>query len=389
MPRFGNQERKYLDEVLASGNLFYAGGEKTKNLCAKFGKMIGVKYCATASSGTAAIHAAIGALELPPGSEVITTPITDMGTVIGPLYQNLIPVFADVDPFTYNITADTIARALTDRTRAIIVVHLAGNPAEMDEILALARERNLFVIEDCAQSYGAKYKNKPVGTMGNIGCFSLNQYKHITCGDGGLAVTRDEDLYEKICKFTDKYYDRTHAGRRPTALAPNYRMTELQAAVALAQLQQLENITNRRNAIGNQINRAIAPLQGITPHKVYPHNFCSYWFTMFRVNPAVLGCSRDEFATALKHEKVPASGGYIDYPLYMEPVFAKKAFFPGGVWPAEVIAGHPVRYEAGACPVAEEVLKTAIRVSVSEDFSDKQVQACIEGVERAYAGVRE
>ena len=218
MARYGNLEKKYLSEAIESGNLFYANGKFTKKLTDRVKKYFNIEYAALMSSGTAALHCAIGALQIPPGFEVITSPITDMGTLIGILYQNLIPVFADVDPHTYNMTADSIKKVITERTRAIIVVHLAANPAEMNSIMELAEEYKLFVIEDCAQSYGAKIGQKYVGTFGHIGCYSLNAYKHISCGDGGFLITHNKEIYQKAFNFADKNYDRLQLNDRLNSL---------------------------------------------------------------------------------------------------------------------------------------------------------------------------
>jgi perosamine synthetase len=383
--KFGEAEKKNLGEVIDSGDLFYVNGDKTKKFCTRVRDYFGVKYCSTASSGTAAIHAAIGALEIPPGKEVITSPITDMGTLIGVLYQNLVPVFADVDPRTYNITAESIKAKMTSGTAAIIVVHLAGNPAQMDGIMAVAREHGIPVVEDCAQSYGAKYGGNFIGTIGNAGCYSLNAFKHISAGDGGFVITNDKDLYERAANFADKSYDRLNTGRRLTVLAPCYRITELQSAVALAQMDKLDYITGRRHELGDRFNKGISGLDGVLPHEVSGGNYCTYWFTMLRVDPAL--CSRDLFASKLKAEGVPASGGYIERALYLEPVFARKSFFPGGIWPAERLVGKDVFYKAGDCPEAERVLATAVRINIDETQSEGTIDSWIEKVKKVHSVV--
>ena len=163
--RFGKEELKELQEALEQNTLFYWGGEKVKTFAKKFADMYSMPYCATTSSGTAAIHTALGAAGVSEGDEVITSPITDMGTVIGILMQNAIPVFADLDENSYNMTAETISEKISDKTRAIVVVHLAGSPADMDPIMTLAREKGIKVIEDCAQSYLSSYKGKLCGTI--------------------------------------------------------------------------------------------------------------------------------------------------------------------------------------------------------------------------------
>jgi dTDP-4-amino-4,6-dideoxygalactose transaminase len=389
MARYGNLEKKYLSEVIDSGNLFYANGKFTKNLTDRVKKFFNIDYAALMSSGTAALHCALGALQIPPGFEVITSPITDMGTLIGILYQNLIPIFADVDPHTYNITAESIKKVITERTRAIIIVHLAANPAEMNSIMELAEEYKLYVIEDCAQSYGAKIGQKYVGTFGHIGCYSLNAYKHISCGDGGFLITDNKGFYQKAFNFADKNYDRLQLNDRLNSLAPNYRITELQSAVALAQFQQLDEITKLRHEFGDAFNQGIKDISGVFPHKVNEMNYCTYWFTMIRIDPKQIGVSREEIVAALNYEKVEATAGYIPRPIYMEPLFLNKSFFPENIWPAELAADKQYTYAQGLCPIAEEILTTAIRIPIDETMSEKKIQQMIKGVHTAIENVRE
>jgi len=223
--RFGEPELQQLREALAQQTLFYWKGTKVKTLTEKFAALYGSPYCVAASSGTAAIHVALGALGITEGDEVITAPITDMGSVIGILYQNAIPIFADLDPHTYNMTASSIAARITDKTKAILVVHLAGNAADMDPIMDLAQRHGIKVIEDCAQSYHCFYKGRLAGTIGDIGCFSLNDFKHISAGDGGMLLMRDKSLYERAFRFADKNYNRfphlPDTARDIASLAPN------------------------------------------------------------------------------------------------------------------------------------------------------------------------
>src|SRR5438093_4482139 len=185
-----------------------------------------------------------------PGDEVIVPPITDMGTVLPVLWQNAVPIFVDLDPRTYNMTPATVEQAITPRSRAIIAVHLAGNACDLKALKAIADKHKLWLIEDCAQSHGCTYDGKPVGTVGQLGIYSYNEFKHISCGDGGLVVTNDNSLATKARLATDKAYNRAPGAtaREPHFLADNYRMTELQGAVALAQLGKLDSIVSRRRA---------------------------------------------------------------------------------------------------------------------------------------------
>ncbi|MGI6538519.1 MAG: DegT/DnrJ/EryC1/StrS family aminotransferase [Caldicoprobacterales bacterium] len=385
--RFGDEELQQLKEALEQNTLFYWSGSKTKELCKKFADMYNVKYCVTTSSGTAAIHVALGALGVTEGDEVITTPVTDMGTVIGILYQNAIPVFADLDPHTYNMDPKSLEEKITDKTKAIIVVHLAGNPADMDSIMEIARKHGIKVIEDCAQSYLSYYKGRLAGTIGDIGCFSLNDFKHISAGDGGICIMNDEDLYYKAFRFADKNYDRFSkdpaALRRIEFLAPNYRITELQSAVALAQLDKLEWICNRRNAYGDKLSEAIKGLPGISIPKIEEGNKSSYWFYMFRIDENEAGVSRDEFSKALAAEGVPNQPGYIPTCIYEYDLFLNKNAYNGTKAPFDSnYYGKEINYFKGMCPTAEEILNTAIRLTVNEFYTEQDLEEVIEAIRK-------
>src|SRR5437762_2987268 len=190
--RYGAEELEQLRAALEQQTLFYAHGKKVFELERAFAKHCGTKHAVAASSATAAIHAALIALGISPDDEVIVPPITDMGSVLPILWQGAIPVFADLDLRTYNVTADSVARCVTEKTRAIIAVHLAGNSCDLDLLNRQAAGRGIPLIEDCAQAHACIYRGKRVGSFGVMGCFSLNEFKHISCGDGGVIVTNDD-----------------------------------------------------------------------------------------------------------------------------------------------------------------------------------------------------
>jgi dTDP-4-amino-4,6-dideoxygalactose transaminase len=390
--RFGEAEMNQLREALDQNTLFYWAGKKVKEFCARTASLYGAKYAVAASSGTAAIHTALGAVGVSEGDEVIVSPITDMGSLIGILFQNAIPVFADLDPHTYNMDVRSIEKCITDKTKAIVVVHLAGNPSDMDEIMALAGKRKLSVVEDCAQTPLALYRGRYAGTLGHIGCFSTNDFKHISTGDGGVLVTDDESLYRKAFSFADKNYNRLSPGssmRDVEFLAPNYRMTELQGAVGLAQLEKLPGICKRHTAIGDRISAGIGGLRGLYPPLVREGNVCTYWFYMMRINKAEAGVDAEEFARALNAEGVPCQKGYIPSPVYLYPLFQKKSAYPGTHAPFDSpYYGRDISYPPGLCPVAEELLETAVKFSVNQFFTDTDVDeiiAAIGKIARYYA----
>lgn len=381
--RFGVEEVRELVEALEQNTLFYHFGKKVKQFLSDFNAMYGVKYSVATSSGTAAIHVALGAAGVTVGDEVITSPITDQGTLIGILYQNAIPVFADLDPHTYNLDPASIEARITERTKAIVVVHLAGNPADMDAIMAIARKHKLKVIEDCAQSYMTKYKGRYVGTIGDYGCFSTNDFKHISTGDGGIVTVNsgDESDYKVVHAFADKNYQRLGevVSRDLNYLAPNYRMTELQGAVGIAQLKKLPWICERRRRHGDRITEGIGGLPGVAAHKVTEGGECTYWFYMLRVDESQLTCTREEFSKALSAEGIPNSAGYIPDVVYMQPLFQKRQAYLGSQFPFDLTG---ITYKRGDCPNAERILQTAIRIGVNEFFTDQDIEDIIAGVRK-------
>ena len=384
--RFGEEELIQLKEALDQQTLFYWYGKKVKGFCEKLAGMYGANHCVAVTSGTASIHTALGAVGVTEGDEVIVPPITDIGTVIGVLYQNAIPIFADLDPHTYNFDPKSVEEKITDKTKAIIVVHLAGNPSDMDAIMAVANKYNIRVIEDCAQSWLSYYKGRLAGTIGDIGCFSTNDYKHISTGDGGALLTNDESLYRKAFKFADKNYDRLGDGqatRNCEFLAPNYRMTELQGAVGIAQLDKLEAICTRRNIIGDRITKEIAGFKGVYPPKVLEGCKSSYWFYMMQIDEYESGVHASEFAKALSAEGISAGYGYIPTCVYEYPLFVEKNVYQGTHAPFDSpYYGKEIVYGKGMCPTAEQILERAVKFSVSEFYTDKDVDDIIAAVRK-------
>ncbi|MEA2711791.1 MAG: hypothetical protein QOF78_4392 [Phycisphaerales bacterium] len=379
--RYGDEEMNELKEAVAQGTLFYASGKKVKALEKAFAEKHGAKFGIASSSGTAAIHAATMAAGISPGDEVIVPPITDMGTILPVMWQGAVPIFCDLDPHTYNMTPQAIEAVLSERTRAIIAVHLAGNPCELRAIQQIADKRKIILIEDCAQSHGTKYDGKPVGSFGHIGCYSFNEYKHISTGDGGMITTSDAELAAKLRLATDKAYDRSPgvAIRDPKFMANNYRMTELQGAVALAQLKKLDSIVNRRNSWGTRLTDRLKQFQsvGLNMPAVTPGGTHTYWFCMMRVDKEKLGASADEFTAALKAEGLPVSAHYITRPIYKYPLFVNHSAFERG--------DHPykrVNYTQVKCPNAENILDTCVIMPVNEAYSDDDLEETAKAFEK-------
>ena len=282
---FGEEEIALLADVIRSGTLFSVSGTFVKTLEKRFAEMLGVKHAYACASGTAAVHTAIAAINPDPGDEIVTSPVTDMGALAPILYQGAIPVFADVDPQTCNITARTIEPCLSGRTRAIIVTHLFGNPCDMHPIMTLAEKHGIAVIEDCAQSFRATYDGRPVRTFGKIASFSLQQGKHITTGEGGLVVTDDDDLARRMFLFINKAWGYGDAQPGHYFLALNYRMSELQGAVAVAQLPKLAGGVEQRIRMADKLTRSLRSVKGIVTPWSHPNSTHTYWKYCLRVEP--------------------------------------------------------------------------------------------------------
>ncbi len=383
--RFGEEEKKQLLEVIDNDVLFYFMGKKVFEFQTQFAELYGMKHCVACSSGTAAVHIAVGSLMLPPGTEVITSAITDMGSLTGILYQNLIPVFADIDPDTYNMSPISIEQRITRRTGAILVVHHSGLAADMDAILAVANQHHLPVIEDCAQAYLCEYQGRMAGTMGRISAFSLNHFKHITCGSGGMVLTNEDGLRKTASLFLDKCYDREGGKRNPFFLAPNYQMTELQGAVALAQLAKLRWIIQMRRRLGDELTRRLRQIPGICPQAIPAGCRHTYFLFLFRVDLQRLGVSLGEFSRALAAEGIPnkphmITGGMCEY---QYDLFRNRSAFPSSAHPfVNREFGTDVSYPDGLCPVAEKAFEETINLDINEFYTDRDIDDMARAVEK-------
>jgi len=370
--RWGREELERLTAMVEQDTLFYAKGPQCAALLNEFRRTYPLQWAMPTSSGTAALHVAVASLQLPPGSEIITSPVTDMGSVIGALYQQCVPVFADIDPHSYNLDPDDIRRKITPKTKALMVVHLAGNPCDMDAIMAIAREHDLYVIEDCAQAWGATYREKPVGLFGHIACYSFNEFKHVSCGDGGIVATNDTRFGPTLAKWGDKNYDRATNSRNPESLAPNYRMSEPQAAVAAAQLSKLPGIIAQHIHLGKRLLNHLheLALPGIALPETDSRNTHSFWFCLLRMDSAHFHCTRDEFVAALLAEGAQAVAGYIPKPIYKYPLFQNHDFF-AGCWPLREAGLTTMDYRHVHCPAAETMLADGISLPISPAFTEE------------------
>lgn len=332
-PAMGAPEIAGVTKVILSKQLNCVEGTVVKALEREFAAAYGAPKAVASTSGTAAVHVALAALGLNPGDEVITTPLTDMGSIIPILQSNCIPVFADIDPLTGNLSAETIAEKITPRTKAVVLVHLFGRPADLGPVVELLAARNIPLVEDCAQAHFAEYKGKKVGTFGAFGCFSFQQSKQVTCGDGGVTLVNRPEFAERAALFVDKGWDRKKGLRSHLFLGMNYRMTELQGAVARAQVKRLPTLIGRRRAAADALTAALKGVPGVDPVATPADVSPSWWMYQLRVDEEAVGLSTRVFGDALRAEGVRVQMDYVPEPVFNYPVLREPRTYGDSGFP--------------------------------------------------------
>ena len=340
----GLEEKIAVNKVLDKGNLsqflgswhkdFY-GGPNIRLLEESWSNLIGVNYSISVNSNTSGLFSAIAACGIKPGDEVIVSPYTMSASAIAPLIYGAVPVFADIDIDNFGLCPNSVESKITERTKAILVVHIFGNPAKMDEIMQIAKKHNLFVIEDCAQAPLAKYKDKYVGTIGDIGIFSFNYHKHIHTGEGGIVTTNNENLAKKIQLIRNHSENSVSAmnfDKEMNLYGFNYRMTEIDAAIGIEQIKKLPFLIEERIENANIFADKIGQIPGIKAPIIEKNSKHVYYKQPFRFDQNKIGIHRDKFIEAIKAE-IPSAilredtplieSGYVR-PLYLLPIFQNK-----------------------------------------------------------------
>ncbi len=357
---FEEEELQALIEVAREKKLRRA--EATLEYERSIAEYFGVKHAIAVSSGTTALHIALAAFGIGPGDEVIVTPYTFVASDTCVLEQNAIPIFADVDPVHLTLDPEDVARRITSRTKAIIPVTITGSLVDMDPIMDLAKQHNLWVLEDACQSIGAYYKGHPVGTIGHVGAFSTITGKITNTGEGGFVITDDTDLFEKMWGYQDFARKRSlgpaskyHWGLPCT----NYRITNMQAAIGIQQMKRLDSMLAQRTENAEYLNNRLRGVPGIILPPDSPWGKRVYFYYVVRLLPEVLGTDMLNFALALAAEGV-YNEKYISttrwmIPQHLQPLFLNKAGYGGTTCPFEChhYKGH-VEYYRGLCPVAEQ-----------------------------------
>jgi perosamine synthetase len=283
----------------------------------EFARLMGTKFCVATGSGTQALHTCVEALGIGPGDEVITSPYTDPGTTASILSSRALPVLADLDPASYQLDPEDVERKINENTRAIMPVHMMGQPCDLSRILAIAKKHGLRVIEDACQAHLAEYQGKKLGAIGDVGCFSFQTSKTIACGEGGAIIGDDPDLMDKC--YTVHNHGTTRRGRTEV-IGPKYRMNEFQAALLLAQLEGARERFERRNANAAHLSSRLKGFPGLVPQKLYEGTASGsfYLYSMSYHSEHFAGADRNQFFKAIAAEGVSLSP-YIERGLHREP----------------------------------------------------------------------
>ena len=373
--------RQYIDDadiravsdVLRSD--FLTCGPRIPALEEKFCKVTGAKYAVAVSNGTAALHIACIAAGIGPGDEVITTPITFAASANCVSYCGGTPVFADIDPETYNMDPAAMEAWITPKTKAVIPVHYTGQAVAYDEIAAICQKHGLLLIQDAAHAIGTLYKGQPIGSLADMTCFSSHPVKTVTSGEGGVVTTNDEVLYQKLLLARSHGITRDHSQMSEpcddpwyyemVSLGYNYRLTEIQAALFSSQLDKLPVFSKRRKEIVKRYNEAFRDVEGIIVQKEIPSSDTTRHLYVIQLDPDILTCSRRQFFDAMTAENIHCQVHYI--PVYRLPYYQRLG------------------YPKGLCPKAERLYERILSIPLYYSLTDRQVEDVILAVRKICA----
>ncbi len=367
----GQEEIDAANEVLKTGILSgfvgspsdeFFGGKYVRRLEDAWSEKFNIKHSVSCNSATSALIMAVGALEIGPGDEVIVTPYTMSATPTAILFWNAIPIFVDIEEDMFCLDPAKIEAKITPHTKAIVTVDIHGQSSAMDEINAIAKKHNLKVLVDASQAPGALYKGKAAGTLGDIGVYSLNRHKNIQCGEGGIAVSDDDELALRMQLIRNHAEAVTGSGQErftPKSMVNmigyNFRMTEIEAAIAYEQLKKLDAINGHKIELSHYLNEKLKRFDAVLPPKVRDKCTHVYYMHALRFNEEKAGISRAKFIEAIRAEGILIWGGYLK-PLYLEPHYQNKLIYKHGYpFKNNGLYEKEVDYSKGLCPVAERL----------------------------------
>lgn len=395
----GREEVEAAREVIESGVLskflgawhedFY-GGPKVREFESACAAYFGVKHAVTVNSWTSGLIAAVGAIGIEPGDEVIVSPWTMCASATAILHWNAIPVFADIEDETFNLDPKSVEANITPQTKAIMAIDIFGHSADMEALMAIADKYGLKVISDTAQAPGAYYKGKYAGTLAHVGGYSLNYHKHIHTGEGGVLVTDDDEIAERL-QLIRNHAEAVVGGKGVTNLANmlgyNFRLGEIECAIGIEQLKKLRGLVAGRQHLANRLSEGLSNLRGLRPPVVRPDCTHVYYTYPILLDTAALGVSSQQLHEALRAEGVPVGKQYQN--LHLLPMYQQKIAYGshGFPWTSD-ICRREVDYSKGICPVAEGLNESGFLIlgMCAFDYTDADIDLLIEAFRKVWAG---
>lgn len=380
-----------LSDFEGSNNQWFLGGPRVKEMEKFWASYFGVKCAISMNSATSGLFAAVGAAGVGPGDEVITTPWTMTATATAIVVNNAVPIFADIEPDTFCISPEDIKRKISPRTKAIIPVHIYGYPADMDPIMKIAEEHNLIVIEDSAQSPGARYKGRLTSTIGHMGIHSLNCHKLIQTGEGGVVVTNNDDFALKLQMIRNHAEAVVATGMKVKSIVNmvgwNYRLNEIEAAMAIIQLKKLKRLQKQRTRLANYLTKKLSKFAGLLLPAIKPDCDHTFYRYAVRLDPKVIPVSAPTFVKALNAEGLDWYAGY--HPLNMYPMYQEKTAFGnlGCPFACPHYKGEP-DYSLDSLPNVRHHLKYSFSTeNVRPPLTYEDMDLMIEGFEKVFQNI--
>jgi perosamine synthetase len=395
-PSMGKAEEEAVRRVVQSGCLSgffgspgpeFGGGPEVQGFEAEWTARFGVAHTVSVNSATSGLIAAMGAIGLSPGDEVIVPPWTMSASVAAPIFYGGIPVFADIEDETFCIDPERVAAEITSKTKAVVAVNLFGHPARLAQLRKLCDANDIYLIEDNAQAPLGSEQGRYTGTIGHIGIYSLNFHKHIHTGEGGMCVTNDDDLATRlrlIRNHGENCTDMLDGGAITNMVGMNLRMTEMSAAVGRVQLAAADAHVEARESIANRLTEGLQGLEGLSPPVTRDGCRHNFYVWMMKIDEAKLGLSRALFSEALSAEGFPHATGYVA-PLYRLPMFRKRIALGRDGWPFTL---SERRYDDLHCPVTEDMhnRRALLFEPCAYDLDDADVDRLIAAVRKVHAG---
>ena len=402
---FGDDDIAAITKVLQKANSFGARptddvqlkflqrGSERQKFEKDFATLHNSKYGILVNSGTSALNTIYGAINPDPGSEVICTPWTSIGSVSGAIFQGMVPIFADIDE-TLCIDPIDVEKKITSKTRAIVAVHMFGNPCDMEKLLEISRKHNLFLIEDCTQAHFSKYQNKLVGSIGDIAAWGLSEHQHFTgAGSCGVLVTNNTTLYERAYGYSDQALNRIDGPFKnyPYShhfLAQNYSANELASSILNVQFSKASiNIEKKIRDAQNILNQ-ISDIPELIPQKVRAGDKHTYWNLSLILSKNAFKCDANQFSEAIQAEGIPFGGPYLGTgnhplgPLYKHPIFTNLDAFGKSKYPFDYKRIRAVDYKLSKCSNGEDLMSRTVNFSPLSTLTEENVDNTIEGIRK-------